>query len=238
MVGGPPGNGKTTTLYATLNALNSPGKSLATFEHVVKYEIPGIIQGKPDEKAEFSFEDGVRAMVNLTPDVMLIGEVQLPSVAKSVIQAAFAKRIVLARMSADNSINALQNFIDMGLQPFLVTSAVNMVLVQRLVRKLCSCKEKYTPPEQLCQELGIGKGTEFFKARGCSACRETGYSGQTGIFELLTMKEELSEMFIGRESPRRIREVAVNLGLIPLRQDGIVKAQEGITSLEEVFNVV
>jgi type II secretory ATPase GspE/PulE/Tfp pilus assembly ATPase PilB-like protein len=236
---GPPGNGKNTTLYASLQTISSEQKSIATFEPVVKYELPGATQGKPDEKAEFRFEDGVRGIINTRPDILLIGEVQSPEVAKMVVQASFEKRIVLVRMSANNTVNALQNFIDMGIQPFLITSALNAILAQRLVRKICDhCKVAYEPPTQLLQELGLKVGVQFYKGKGCSHCQNMGYSGITGIFELLVMKDELSEMIIARESSRRIREKASQLGMVELKKDGLYKACKGITSIEEVLNAV
>lgn len=236
---GPPGNGKNTTLYASLQFLSTPKKNIATFEPTVKYELPGVTQGKPDEKAEFSFEEGVRGIINTGPDVLLIGEVQSPEVAKAVVQAAFEKRIVLARMSANGSVNALQNLIDMGIQPFLVSSAVNAIVAQRLVRKLCEgCKEEYTPPNQLMQELGLKPGIQFFRGKGCAQCGQTGYSGLLGLFELLDMRDELREMIIARESVRRIQEKALQLGMVLLKKDGIYKACKGLTSIEEVLNAV
>lgn len=239
IVAGPPGNGKTTTLYTVLKKLSDEEKSVMTFENVIKYELPGIVQSKPDQKGEFSFESGVEAAIECEPDVLLIGDVQTPEVAKLVVQAAFAKRVVLARMSADNSVNAVQNMIDMGLPPFLVTSAVNAVLAQRLVRRLCEdCKEEYSPPERLLQELQLKPGMKFYRPRGCERCGGVGYVGFVGLFEYFTMKEELKEMFLARESSRRIRDRAAMLGMIPLKKDGIYKACKGLTSIEEVLNVI
>ncbi|RME85139.1 MAG: type II/IV secretion system protein [Planctomycetota bacterium] len=239
VVAGPPGNGKNTTLYACLQYLNSPTKSLATFEPMVKYELAGVTQGKPDEKSDFTFEEGVRGIINTNPDVLLIGEVQTPEVAKMTVQAAFGKRIVLARMSSNSAIGALQNFIDMGIQPFLVSSAINTILAQRLARKLCEkCKEEYVAPNQLIQELGLKPGILFYKPKGCEECHNTGYNGFIGIFELLTMGDEIREMVIGRESPKRIQERARQLGMIELKKDGIYKAVKGITSIEEALNVL
>ena len=239
IVAGPPGNGKNTTLYATLQYLASPKKNIATFEPVLKYELPGAVQGKPDEKAEFSFEEGVRAIVETNPDVLLIGEVQTPSVAKTVVQAAFGKRIVLARMSANSSINALQNLIDMGIPPFLVSSAVNAILTQRLARRLCEhCKTPYTPPSSLIHDLGLKPGVKFYRGEGCEQCGGTGYQGFIGLFELLTMGDELREMIVNREPARRIREKALALGMVELKKDGIYKAVKGMTSIEEVLNLV
>lgn len=238
LVAGPPGNGRTTTLYATLAELDSPEKSMASFETMVKYEIPGLIQGKPDAKADFTFETGALAMIDIEPDVLMIGEIQSPKVARAIVQASFSKRIVLGRILADNATNAIQNLIDMGLPPFLITSALNAILAQRLVRKLCPCKEPYTPPLKLLEELGADTSAGFFRPRGCPGCKHTGYSGYTGIFELLVMREELSTLIVAREPSRLIQETAVKLGLIPLKKDGISKAEQGITSIEEVLNVV
>jgi len=162
-------------------------------------------------------------------------------VARVVIHGSFSKRIVLARVTANNSINAVNYLIDMGIQPFLVTSAVNAVLSQRLVRKLCAdCKEPFTPSPALLQEIGykLRPDIKFYKAVGCDACLQTGYSGLTGIFELLVPNETLSELIIAREPAKSILEAAANFGFAPLKKDGIIKAASGITTVEEILNVV
>jgi len=161
--------------------------------------------------------------------------------AKIVVQGAFYKRIVIARVPANNCVNAINYLIDMGVQPFLITSALNAIIAQRLVRKLCDkCKEAFSPSQALLQEIGykLRPDIKFYKAVGCSECNQTGYSGLTGIFELLMPSESLNELIMSREPTKKIYEMLLSGGFIPLKKDGIIKAASGITTIEEVLNVL
>lgn len=241
LIVGPPGNGKTTTSYAILNHLNAPTKNVITYESVIKYEIPGVLQGKPDEKSEVSYAQGVKSIMDQEPDLVLIGEIQSLDTAKIVVQGAFYKRIVIARVPANNCVNAINYLIDMGVQPFLITSALNAIIAQRLVRKLCDkCKEPFSPSQALLQEIGykLRPDIKFYKAVGCSECNQSGYSGLTGIFELLMPSEGLNELIMSREPTKKIYEMLLSGGFIPLKKDGIIKAASGITTVEEVLNVL
>jgi type II secretory ATPase GspE/PulE/Tfp pilus assembly ATPase PilB-like protein len=239
LVAGPPASGRTTTSYASLALLNSPQKAVAAFEQVNKYELPGIVQGKPSFQGDFTFRDGVRAMMESGPDVALVGEVNDPEVARLMIQGAFAKRIVIGRMAAHDAANAVTTLVDMGVQPFLLTAAVNGVLAQRLVRRICDrCKEPYVPPEQVVGEIGykMRPDIQFFRGKGCAACGGTGYRGHIGLFELLILNEEINEAIVQRKSPNEVREAAANGGMISLKRDGVNKVVMGYTSIEEVLN--
>jgi type II secretory ATPase GspE/PulE/Tfp pilus assembly ATPase PilB-like protein len=241
LVVGPPASGRTTTCFASLAALNSPQREVITFEQVNKYELPGVVHCKPSPQHDFGFSQGVRAMMDANPDVCLVGEVQDPDVAKLMLQGAFAKRIVLGRMAAHDSVNALVTLMDMGIQPFLLTAAVNAVLSQRLLRRICDgCKEAYEAPEQLINEIGykMKPGMQFFRGKGCAACGGSGYRGNIALFELLTPSEEINEALVARRSPQEIRDIAQKAGMVPLKRDGVNKAAMGYTAIEEVLNAL
>ena len=221
--------------------LNSPQKSLAAFEFVNKYEIPGLVQGKPAPQVDFKFVDGVRSMMDSAPDVALVGELQDPEVARLSIQGAFSRRIVIARMAAHDAANALVTLMDMGVQPFLLTAAVNAVLAQRLVKRICDrCKEAYAPPPQLLAEIGYNMppDVQFSRGRGCAACGGTGYRGHFGLFELVVLNEEINNLLVARRPPQDIREAVVRQGLPSLKRDGVNKVVMGYTSIEEVMNSI
>lgn len=241
LVVGPPGNGKATTLYAILNYLNTPNKNLMSFETTIKYNLPNLTQGKPDEKIDYTFVSGVKAMMEQEPDVALVGDISSLDVARIIIHSAFYKRIVLARLTANDSINAISYLIDMGIQPFLVTAALNTILAQRLIRRLCDyCKEAYQPSPSLLKEIGykLRPDIQFYKANGCEKCMNSGYSGLIGIFELFTPSEELNELIIAKESRKTLIEAAIGSGFIPIKKDGIIKAASGLTTIEEVLNSI
>lgn len=241
LVVGPPGSGRTTTAYASLKLLNTTQKAIAAFEPVTKYELPGVVQGKPSFQGDFTFRDGVKAMMDSAPDVCFVGEVNDSDVARLMIQGAFSKRIVIARMAAHDAANALVTLMDMGVQPFLLTAAVNAVLGQRLVRRVCQgCKEAYQPPEPVIAEIGykMTPDIRFYRGVGCAACGGTGYRDHIGLFELLVPNEEINEMIVGRKSPGELREAAARTGMTPLKRDGVNKVVYGYTSIEEVLNSV
>lgn len=241
LVVGPPGNGKTTTSYCVLRALDSPGKSLMSFEHVLKYEIPGMVQGRPDEVAEFSFSEGVKAMMDQAPDVSLVGEVNEEKVAREIIHGAFAARVVVARMSGNDTISALHTLVDMGVQPFLVTACLNAAVAQRLVRKLCDkCRQPYKPPPSVIEEIGyrLPPDVQFYEGKGCETCDGTGYRGLLGIFELFLPSEETHQLMIQRAPQDQVREAALKTGFTALKKDGVQKAIKGYTSIQEVMQAL
>ena len=241
IVAGPPANGRTSTLYACLNFLNSPKKNMCSFEHYIKYEIPGLIQGKPDELANFTFGDGVKAMLTQEPDVALVGELQEAEAVKHSIQAAFGNRIILGRMATNDTTSTISAMIDMGIPPFLITAALNAVLAQRLVRRICEgCKEPYKPHKQVVEDLGFKMRPDlvFYRGKGCAKCGGTGFYGKIGIFELFIPKEDVNNLIIQRAPASEIREAAIKSGMIPLKRDGIQKIGMGYTSLEEILNII
>jgi type IV pilus assembly protein PilB len=235
---GPPGSGRTTTAYTAINHLNQPDRSVCTFEPAIRYQIPGVTQGKPEERYNYTFLDGVRATLELEPDVMYIGEINSEEIARLALGAAFGKRIVLARLNAKNGSTALMQLLDMGLPGFLVASGVIGVLTQRLVRRLCDkCREPYTPQEMVLKELGFKPSAElnFYTSKGCAECENSGFKGKLGIFELFIPSEKVQERVISRASAAEIQEAAAETGMMALRVDGISKVSRGLTTLEEIL---
>ncbi len=238
LIAGPPGSGRTTTAYTCLQHLNAPEKNMASFETTIRYQVPGVIQGKPDERFGFGFIDGLRAMLDQEPDVLYVGDLNNDQAARMTLGAAFGKRIVIGRINAGSGATALLALLDMGMPGFLVASGVIAVLTQRLVRRLCErCRQPYAPTELVLGELGIKPkpGLSFFAAKGCEACGGTGFSGYLGLFELFTPNEKVQEKLIARAPAREIQEAAAETGLVPLRHDGIRKVSQGLTTLEEVL---
>ncbi len=241
LVSGPPGSGKRTTIYTCLTQLNSPAKLLLSIDSVIKYEVPGMVQVKHDDKAEYKLSEGVRGMMEQEPDLCYIGEMQDPDVARLAVQGGFARRIVFGRMSANNAVNAVQSLIDMGVPPFLVTGAVIASLNQRLVKRLCAaCRLAYEPPPALIAELGVrfAPGTQLYKAVGCAQCENRGYKGYAALFELYIPNEEMAEMFMSRAPVKEILKRAAEINLIPLKYDGAQKAAAGLVTIEDVLNAI
>lgn len=241
LITGPPASGKRTTVYASILEVLQPDMLAMGFDPVIKYEIPGMIQGKPDDRTEYTFADAVAALLKQEPDVAYIGEITNEEEARATIQGAFARRRVFARMAANDSINAVQNLSDMGVQPFLLAASMEAVLNQRLIRKLCpSCRESYPVDETLQKEIGLRlpPNGQFFRAKGCQACGMTGYVGQVAIFELFLPSEELNKMLVAKEPVQALRQRAVREGFSSLKVDGVLKALAGYCTLEEVLNAL
>jgi type II secretory ATPase GspE/PulE/Tfp pilus assembly ATPase PilB-like protein len=238
LVSGPPGSGRTTTCYSCVQHLGRPEKNVTTFETNIRYELPGVIQGKPEERFDYTYQAGLRACIDQEPDVLYVGEMNDAEVARMTLAAAFGKRMVIGRMNAADGATAMLTLLDMGLPGFLVTSGVVGVLSQRLARRLCEhCRQAYAPSELLLQELGIRprEGLNFFRAQGCQTCGNTGFLGQLGLFELFVPTDKVRERILQRATAREINEAAAEGGFMPLKHDGIRKASQGLTSIEEVL---
>ncbi len=238
LIVGSPGSGRTTTCYACLQALNTPEKNVATFESNIRFDLPGIIQGKPEERFDFGFNDGLKASIDLEPDVLYVGELTDAEAARMSLAAAFGKRIVIGRMNASTGATAVLALLDMGLPGFVVAQGVIGVLSQRLVRRLCEkCRQAYQPADSVLNELGIrtGQALTFYKPGACEACDQTGFRGQLGLFELFIPSEKVREKIIARAPAAEINEAAAETGFVPLRHDGIRKVSQGLTTLEEVL---
>lgn len=241
LVTGPTGSGKTTTLYSALSEINTSDKNILTIEDPVEYQLDGIGQMQVNSKIGLSFANGLRSMVRQDPDVILVGEIRDQETAEIAIQAALTGHLVFSTLHTNDSAGAITRLIDMGIEPFLVSSSVQAIMAQRLVRRLCPlCKEAYSPSELEIRELGPGaKGLEgmFFRPVGCDHCLQTGFKGRTGIFEFLRVTETIQSLLLRTSESNQIRQLAVQEGMRTLRQDGVRKVLAGETSIDEVLRV-
>jgi len=239
LVTGPTGSGKTTTLYSALQAIRTPERNIITIEDPVEYQIEGIGQVQVNPKIHLSFANGLRAIVRQDPDIILVGEIRDRETAEIAIHSALTGHLVFSTLHTNDAASAVTRLIDMGIEPFLVSSAVNAILAQRLVRRVCpACAVAESIPPPVVAELGLGASrTAGRRGQGCDACLHTGYRGRIGIFELMVMTGELRDTIHASAEANRIRQAAVGGGMIPLRQDGMNKVSLGETTLEEVVRV-
>ncbi len=242
LVTGPTGSGKTTTLYAALDRINQPGRNIITIEDPIEYQITGISQIPVNPKIGLTFANGLRSIVRQDPDVILVGEIRDRETAEIAIHAALTGHLVFSTLHTIDSASAVTRLIDMKIEPFLVTSSVEAILSQRLVRVICPhCKESYTPPRALIEELGMNPekdGLVFYHGTGCERCMGTGYLGRTGIYELFLCDEEMRKVIMQTSDASEIRTAAIKRGMRRLVEDGVLKVREGITTLEEVIRVI
>jgi type IV pilus assembly protein PilB len=245
LVTGPTGSGKTTTLYATLRQLNSPEKNIITVEDPVEYRIRGISQVQVNPRAGLTFASGLRSILRNDPDIMMIGEIRDHETAKISVEAALTGHLVLATLHTNNAPAAVNRLTDMGVEPFLTASAVDCVIAQRLARKLCErCRQPAEIEEEILQsmqfpfELLDGDDPQFYRAVGCSRCGGSGYRGRVGLYELMVVTEDIRNLVLRRSSTDEIARVAEREGMIRLRDDGLLKAARGITTIEEALRVV
>jgi type IV pilus assembly protein PilB len=237
---GPTGSGKTTTLYAALDLLNEEERVLMTIEDPVEHRKLGINQIEVNAKAGLTFARGLRTMLRSDPDVILVGEIRDEETARIAIQAAMTGHLVLSTLHTHNAVGSIARLGDMGVEPSLLATAVNLIVAQRLARRLCpKCREEYVPGEAEVAELGIasaGPGATLFRAVGCIHCGATGYAGRVALYELMEMRGELPRL-VGTAGPTELFEAAVAQGMTTLRQDGIRLCLAGVTSPEEVRRV-
>jgi general secretion pathway protein E len=242
LVTGPTGSGKSTTLYAALQRVNSPDRNIITVEDPVEYQMPGIGQIEVKPKIGLTFAAGLRSILRQDPDVILIGEIRDQETAEMAIQASLTGHLVFATLHTNDSAGAITRLINMGIEPFLVTSSTVAIMAQRLVRRLCShCRKEYEPEWESLSELGISDedamGLRVFGAQGCSQCMERGYHGRMGIFELLVMTPKIQDMALRGADSNVLKREARRLGMRSLREDGAQKVMDGRTTLEEVLRV-
>ena len=239
LVTGPTGSGKTTTLYAALNAIVGPEKKVITTEDPVEYNLEGVNQIPVDHKVGMSFAMGLRAILRHDPDVVMIGEIRDLETAQAATQASLTGHLVLSTLHTNDAASAATRLIDMGVEPFLVSSTLSGVMAQRLVRVICpTCKTEIKPSEAgLPKNMKWPKGAKVFNGSGCRACRNSGYRGRTGLYELLTMNEELGERIIERVAASELVRIGRANGMRLLSEDGWLKVRNGVTTPDEVLRV-
>ncbi len=244
LVTGPTGSGKSTTMYSTLNILNEVDKNIITVEDPVEYRLNGVNQIQVNPKAGLTFASALRSILRADPDIVLIGEIRDKETATIAIEAALTGHLVLSSLHTNDAASAITRLTEMDVETFLVASAIDCVIAQRLARKLCErCKEAYKPEQTELLEAGYPEWlwpeiTELHRAVGCAACSNTGYRGRIGLYEVMPMSEEIERLTVERGSAEQIRAIALQQGMISLRDDGLEKSRMGITSIEEVARVV
>ena len=238
LVTGPTGSGKTTTLYAALTSISSSEKNIITIEDPVEYQLPLIRQTQVNTKADITFANGLRSILRQDPDVIMVGEIRDKETAEVAIQASLTGHLVFSTLHTNDAPSALTRLIDMGIEPFLISSSVIGILAQRLVRTLCDkCKEPLTASGASLKEFGVEGKVDLFAAKGCPHCKNTGFKGRASISELLVITEDIRKMVSEKISADQIRKKAVGSGMKTLREDGFEKAKTGITTLDEVLRV-
>lgn len=240
LVTGPTGSGKTTTLYSVLSSINSPEKNIITIEDPVEYQIKIVNQVQVNPKVGITFANGLRSILRQDPDIIMVGEIRDRETATIAIQAALTGHLVFSTLHTNDAAGAITRLVDIGVEPFLVASSIIGIVGQRLVRKICTrCKQSYTPTPDLLKSLGLGDRKEitFMKGTGCPDCRGTGYSGRIGLFELLALDELIRNLVVAKASSSGIRIAAQKAGFVGLREEGLLKALKGVTTLEEVLRV-
>ena len=239
LVSGPTGAGKTTTLYASVNCLDPTGQNIITIEDPVEYRFKNINQIQVNARANITFSSGLRSILRLDPDVILVGEIRDAETAKIAVQSALTGHLVLSSIHANDVAGAILRLLDLGIEPFLVSSALICVVAQRMVRLICpDCTRLVTAPqiEQMIYSREIGEErTEFPAGSGCKSCTNTGYQGRTGIFEILSITDEIKMLLLNGTSTTQIQNQAMKDGMVPLIRDGMLKVKKGITTPSEVL---
>jgi general secretion pathway protein E len=239
LASGPTGAGKTTTLYASINCLDHIGQNIITIEDPVEYRFKNINQVQVNARAGVTFSSGLRSIVRLDPDVILVGEIRDVETAKIAVQSALTGHLVLSSIHANDAIGALFRLLDLDVEPFLISSALIGVVAQRMVRRICpECAHLVEAPliEQMAYSEEIGeKRSEFSYGGGCKSCANTGYQGRTGIFEIMSMSDNMRMMLLGGTAATELRTQAIKEKMIPLVRDGMLKVKAGITTPSEVL---
>ena len=258
LVTGPTGSGKTTTLYAMLQSINKESLNIVSLEDPVEYLLEGVNQSQIRPDIQYNFAQGLRQVLRQDPDVIMVGEVRDKETASLVVHAALTGHIVFSTLHANNAAGVIPRLLDMGVDKYLVPATLSIAISQRLVRRLCdNCKERVEPKREM-KELILGelrkiplakeksasahlatkgKDINLFIAKGCKECGASGYTGRIGLFEVLVMTDELSDIILQTPSEANIAKEGIRQGMITLRQDGVLKAIDGITTIEEVIRV-
>jgi type IV pilus assembly protein PilB len=243
LVCGPTGSGKTTTLYSTLYRLNTTDKNILTVEDPVEYQLPRVNQVHVNPKAGITFASALRSFLRQDPDIIMVGEIRDRETAEIAIQASLTGHLVLSTIHTNDAPSAVTRLVDMGIEPFLISSSVIGVLAQRLVRTICrNCIESYHPPIEALHRLGVapkeGEDVVFYRGRGCDHCKGSGYRGRMAIFELMPMNDTVQDLILRGASAGVIRVQAIQDGMHTLRDDGVLKVLEGVTTVDELLRVV
>lgn len=238
LVTGPTGSGKTTTLYAALNRVNSMEKNIITIEDPIEYELRGVGQIHVNPKTGLTFARGLRSILRHDPDIIMVGEIRDLETVEIAIQASLTGHLVFSTLHTNDAAGSLTRLVDMGVEPFLIASSLLGVVAQRLVRRICSeCKESYNPDPAVLRDLGMEEGQLFWRGKGCPSCMESGYRGRSGIFELLMVDNEVRHLLTSGADSVTIKEAAVGKGMTTLFDDGLRKVRGGLTTLSEVMRV-
>ena len=242
LVTGPTGSGKSTTLYAFLNTINSIDKRIITTEEPVEYELPGVNQMEVRPEIDLTFARGLRHILRQDPDVIMVGEIRDLETAEIAIRAALTGHLVFSTLHTNDAAGGVTRLLDMGIEPYLVTSSVDALIAQRLVRTICpSCRESYDVDPKVLERAGFAAeyngGLHLHRGAGCEECKYSGYKGRTGIYEVMRVTEPIRSLIIERASSTKVKQQALALGMRTLRDDGWGKVLEGITTLEEVVRV-
>ncbi|KYF89419.1 general secretion pathway protein GspE [Sorangium cellulosum] len=241
VVCGPTGSGKTSTLYSLLKVMKTGELSIVTLEDPIEVEFADITQGQTNPRQGFTFATGLRAILRQDPDVIMVGEMRDPETAQIALQASLTGHLVLSTLHTSDAVDTVARLVDLGAESWIVANALLAVIAQRLVRKLCDeCAETYELESDVTGEedkVLIEKGTELKRAVGCQTCHLTGYRGRIGLFEMLELDDDLRELVKARAGKRAYRDAARKVGLVPLREAGLTRVKEGVTSLDEVLRV-
>lgn len=241
LVTGPTGSGKTTTLYSALNTINKPDVNIITVEDPVEYQLKMIRQSQINPKAGLTFASGLRSILRQDPDIIMVGEIRDLETAEIAVQAALTGHLVFSTLHTNDAPSSLTRLMDMGVEPFLIASSVIGIVAQRLVRKICdNCKEAFTPSDEVFKEIGIPRpegDIKFYRGKGCKSCKNTGYKGRKGIYEMLIPNEKMRDMILQKAPSGQIKRVSQEMGLKTLREDGLEKVLSGMTTIDEVIRV-
>jgi type II secretory ATPase GspE/PulE/Tfp pilus assembly ATPase PilB-like protein len=238
LITGPTGSGKTSTLYSTLAELVETGKNIVTIENPVEYSISGINQGQINEKAGFTFGKGLRAILRQDPDIIMVGEIRDLETLETAIEASLTGHLVLSTLHTNSAVATVARLLEMGLEPYLMSSSVIGIVAQRLVRRICgTCRAEVPMPNGLRHLFREGEPKTFYRGEGCKDCRGTGFRGRIGIVELLEMTREMKELVLSRASEAQVLELARSQGMRTLREECLTRVSSGETTLEEVLRV-
>jgi len=238
LVTGPTGSGKTTTLYAAINRINSSRRNIITIEDPIEYELKGVGQIQVNTKTNLTFARGLRSILRHDPDVIMVGEIRDLETAEIATQSSLTGHMVFSTLHTNDSAGALTRLVEMGVEPFLIASSLLAVVAQRLVRKICpDCKEPFRPDKSVLEKFGLPSDQIFWRGAGCPSCMKSGYRGRTGVFEVLVMDSEIRRLLTTGADSVTIKEMAVKRGMSTLFEDGILKVKKGLTTLDEVMRV-